>query len=567
MQPGSSRNADRHRRVRAIFDAAIALPAEQRLAFVRQRANGDVGLEAEITRLLTAVQNARQGRFLEQPAWKPPPSAPGVQEGMTFGAYRVLRHLGGGGMGAVYLVERSDDVFHKVAALKVVRPECMTGELLRRFQQERRILAELDHPNIARIIDGGATADGLPYFVMDYVKGEHIDKYCSARRFSVDQKLRLFIQLCNAVQYLHAHRIIHRDLKPPNIVVNANGNIKLLDFGIAKALTDSGTGATKTTRVMTPGYASPEQITGHGVTPASDVYSLAILLCELLTGSRPFPAEEEALAGTLTVAPVRHPVPPSTIAGTNRAHVSAESPGQLRQRLEGDLDTIILMALRNEPERRYPTAGDFAADLELHLVGRPVFARKDSVSYRASKFVKRNRWRILTVLAILALIAWNAWETWLKPEGRVGEHVQQAAAHQMQILGRNQQPRDLEREELLDLRNVNQAYGTTLARAIERQPGLTPERSNLVSQDEQYLDLVRRTSGNDPAVLLEVARGYLTLGDLKGYPKQANFGDRAGALALYEKAQSVLLSLPQDNDVRQLLQTVNDHAAATRAAG
>lgn len=562
MQPGSSRNPDRHHQVRAIFDAALGLPAEQRPAFVRQQAHGDVGLEGEVTRLLTAVQNARQGRFLEQPAWKRPPHTPLVQEGMSFGAYRVLRQLGGGGMGAVYLVERSDDVFHKIAALKVIRPECMTGELLHRFQQERRILAELDHPNIARIIDGGATADGLPYFVMDYVQGEHIDKYCSTRRFSVDQKLRLFIQLCNAVQYLHAHRIIHRDLKPSNIVVTVNGNVKLLDFGIAKALAESSTGKTKTTRVMTPAYASPEQTTGHGITTASDVYSLAVLLCELLAGSRPFPVEEEALAGMLTAAPpVRHPVPPSTIAGTNRAHVSAENPGQLRQRLQGDLDTIILMALRNEPERRYPTAGDFAADLEMHLVGRPVFARKDSVTYRASKFVKRNRARIATAVVILLLAVWAVWETWLRTgETGVGQRVKQAAAHA-------QQPRELQLNVLGDLRSVNQAYGTTLARSIEQRPGLTPERSSLVAQDAQYLDLVRRTSGNDPAVLTEVARGYLTLGDLKGYPKQANLGDRAGALALYEKAQAVLLSLPQDNDVRQLLETVNDHAAVTRAAG
>ena len=326
----------------------------------------------------------------------------------------------------------------------------------------------------------------------------------------------------------------------------------------------SSSGKEVSTRVMTPGYTSPEQVTGHGVTPASDVYSLAILLCELLTGSRPFSAEEEALAGGLTAAPVRHPVPPSTIAGTNQTHVSAENPGQLRQRLQGDLDTIILMALRNESDRRYATAGDFASDLEMHLIGRPVFARKDSPIYRASKFVKRNRTRIATAIVILVLAVWAAWATWWRTgEGGVRQSVQQAAAHQQQIPAGNQQPRDT----LADLRNVNQAYGKTLTRAIERRPGLTPERSSLVAQDEQYLDLVRRTSGNGPAVMLEVARGYLTLGDLKGYPKQANLGDRPGALALYEKAQAVLLSLPQGSEVRQLLETINDHAAATRAAG
>lgn len=561
MQPGRPRNPERLAQVRAIFDAALGVPAEQRHAFVRQRANGDSGLEAEVTALLTKVGSAQQGRFLEQPAWRRQPAVPKVQEGMAFGPYRVIRQLGGGGMGAVYLVERSDDVFRKMAALKVIRPDCMTDELLRRFQQERRILAELDHPNIARIIDGGTTADGLPYFVMDYVQGEHIDKYCASRRFSVDQKLRLFIQVCNAVQYLHSHRIIHRDLKPPNIVVTGNGNVKLLDFGIAKALAPSSTGNTKTTRVMTPGYASPEQITGHGVTTASDVYSLSVLLCELLTGSRPFPPEEESGTALLTVGPTRHPIPPSTIVGSNRTHVSAENPVQLRQRLTGDLDTIILMALRNEPDRRYQTAGEFASDLEMHLVGRPVSARKDSVTYRAAKFIRRNRVQVLVGVLIFALTVYAAVLSWwvMHPNTQgIQQRVIEASTRQQQTPGSNA---------LADLKDVNKAYGTTLARAIERRPDAKSEHSALVAQDEQYLDLVRRTSGNDPSIMLEVARGYLTLGDLKGYPRQANLGDRAGALALYEKAQSVLISLPQDDAVRQLLQTVNDHAAATRAAG
>lgn len=320
---------------------------------------------------------------------------------------------------------------------------------------------------------------------------------------------------------------------------------------------------------MTPGYASPEQITGHGVTTASDVYSLAILLCELLAGSRPFPPGEDALPAVLLSSPQRHPLPASTIVGKNPAHVSAENPNQLRQRLEGDVDNIILMALRNEPERRYQTAGEFAADLELHLVGRPVLARKDSVTYRASKFVTRNRTRIATAVLILVLAVWAAVASWMAThpsEKGVQQRVLAATAHQQQIAGTQRAPAG-QRHTLADLRGVNQAYGTTLARAIEKQPGPTAERSNLVAQDEQYLDLVRRTSGNDPAVLLEVARGYLTLADLQGYPKQPNLGDRAGALKLYEKAQAVLLALPQTEEVRGVLQTVADHAAITGAAG
>src|SRR5258706_2246912 len=244
MQPGNSMSTDRHHRVGAIFDGALDLPTEQRQEFVRRQTGGDAALEAEVAKLLQAIESAQRGSFLDKPAWKPPVIPQAVGPGMDFGAYRVVEQLGGGGMGAVYKVMRSDDVFHKIAALKVVRPECMTPDLLRRFQQERRILAELDHPNIARIIDGGTTADGLPCFVMAYVEGEHLDRYCATRKFSVEQKLRLFGQVCFAVQYLHSNHILPRDVKPSNIIVTPAGNIKLVDFGIAKELNTSSSTTT-----------------------------------------------------------------------------------------------------------------------------------------------------------------------------------------------------------------------------------------------------------------------------------------------------------------------------------
>jgi serine/threonine protein kinase len=488
-------------------------------------------------------------------------------------------------MGAVYLVERADNVFHKLAALKVIRPECMTPALLRRFQQERQILAELDHPNIARIIDGGTTSDGLPYFVMDYVQGEHLDRYCVTRRFSVDQKLRLFIQVCNAVQYLHAHRIIHRDLKPSNIVVTPNGNVKLLDFGIAKALSDSSTGNTKTTRVMTPGYASPEQIVGKGVTPASDVYALAILLYELLTGCRPFPGDAEHAAALMSGLVTRNPTPPSQAAGTNPAHVAAENPIQLRHRLEGDLDNIVLMALRNEPERRYQNAGELAADIERHLNGRPVFARKDSITYRAARYAQRNVWKIATAALIVALVIYSVWMTIdYNEKSRASSQQQNAASqqiasissHQQQMIGRLQQvaptgaltiPADVRDMELSDLRSFNDAYANSFQQAIKLKPGATAERKQLVEQGTEYLDAVRASCGNDPAVLKAVAQAYITLGDINGYPKQPNLGDRAAAAALYSKAQAALASLPPDDEARRLSQLAADHAAAVSGRG
>jgi serine/threonine protein kinase len=561
VQPVSSRDPNVKARVRAIFDNAAKLPEDQRLAFVRQQANGDVGLETEVIYLFASVRI---------------PQSSSVREGTAFGPYRVIWHLGGGGMGAVYLVARSDEVFRKLAALKVIRPECMTADLLRRFQQERLILAKLEHPNIARILDGGVTGGGLPYFVMDYVKGDPIDKYCSARPLSVDQKLRLFLQVAQAVQYLHLQRIVHRDLKPSNILVAADGTVKLLDFGIAKVLSESSTGNTKTTSVMTPGYSSPEQLTGSGVTAASDVYSLAILLYELLTGSRPF-QEADTPEAMLAVRLYAKPSPPSTATAGTTSRVGAESRSQLRHRLEGDLDTIILAALRKEPERRYATAGEFAADIERHLNGRPVHARNDSVSYRASKFVKRNFGRIATGVVIFVLAIWAAVASWLAfhpSDKRLGQDLREASAHQRQITqklrgagGSLALPRDVERDELAGLRRINDDYITSLTGSIQHRPGLTPQRSDLLAQDEQYLDLVRSAAGNDTAVLVELARGYLALGDLKGYPGQANLGDRAGALAIYEKARSVLQPLAPEGDVGRLLETVKEHAAAVRAAG
>lgn len=586
MQPANPAASARYRRVRAIFDAAVNLPPEHRLAFVRQQANGDASLEAEVTRLLAAVQSAQRGGFLEKPAVKRPPIAPGVQEGMSFGAYRVVRRLGGGGMGSVYLVERSDNVFRKLAALKIIRPECMTPDVLRRFEQERRILAEMDHPNIARIIDGGTTADGLPYFVMEYVQGEHIDKYCATRRFSVDQKIRLFIQICNAANYLHGHRIVHRDLKPSNIVVTPNGNVKLLDFGIAKGVSEASTGNTRTTRVMTPGYASPEQIVGHGITPASDVYALGILLYELLTGCRPFPAEADNATALLAMRVAREPIPPSFSAGKNPAHSCAETPVILRRRIEGDLDNIIVMALRNEPERRYPNAGEFAADLERHLNGRPVAARKDSVVYRATKFAQRNRGRIATaaliaVLAIWALVATVISMSKARQSTQATHSTEQsimaAMSREQSMLARARQLQSesggavapgsqLEQIELADLHTVNDALSGPLADAVRLKPGPNPERSRLIAQAADYLGSMQSLAGNNAAVLREVARGYLQLGDLDGYPRQPNMGDRAGALDMYGKARAALSQTAPDSQTGALLQTIDDHTAAVRGA-
>jgi serine/threonine protein kinase len=582
MQPST----DRHHRVRAIFHGALDLPTEQRREFVRQQTSGDAALEAEVAQLLQAIEKAQSGGFLDKPAWKPPVIPQAVAPGMDFGAYRVVEQLGGGGMGAVYKVMRADDVFHKIAALKVVRPECMTPDLLRRFQQERRILAELDHPNIARIIDGGTTADGLPYFVMDYVEGEHLDRYCATRTFSVDQKLRLFGQVCFAVQYLHSNHILHRDVKPSNIIVTSSGNIKLVDFGIAKELNTSS--STTTQMMMTVAYASPEQLTRRPVTPATDVYALGVILYELLTGWRPFPAEAPGAA--IVSVHTRNPRPPSEVAGLNPKHISAEPTAQLRHRLTGDLDTILLTALRNEPERRYKDAGELGADIDRHLTGRPISLRKEKLGYRTVKFVRRNRARVAAALLMVALLGWAIAAT-IRAERNAKMSIdlmntakggvkkasddQSRLAQQIEKLGQTGRtfmlPPDLSHAELTGLQQVIQDSLPAFVESVRLKPGMTPERKDLVAQTASYLDTVRESAGMDPVLLRQVGAGYLALGDLRGYSGQPNLGDRAGAIDMYSKARllfnTTLAYLPSDGEAKQLLEILDKHAAATGGGG
>ncbi|HUK13536.1 MAG TPA: serine/threonine-protein kinase [Thermoanaerobaculaceae bacterium] len=325
------------------------------------------------------------------------------------GAYRVLGELGHGGMGTVFLAARADDQYQKLVAIKTIRGIDGGGEALRHFRRERQILADLDHPNIARLLDGGTTDDGLPYLVMERVEGEPIDRYCDERKLSVRERLRLFLGVCAAVQFAHQNLVVHRDLKPSNILVDAQGVPKLLDFGIAKLIEPEAAGgtATLTSLAMTPQYASPEQVRGQAITTATDVYSLGVVLYELLTGHRPYGraaptsleflkavCEEEAERPSAAVLRAER----RTLAGGEVATATPESvsrtregtPDRLRRQLRGELDTIVLTALRKEPQRRYRSVEALAEDVLRHLEGRPVAAHKATIPYRARKFVRRN---------------------------------------------------------------------------------------------------------------------------------------------------------------------------------
>ncbi len=387
---------DEHaQQVEKVVEAALELPPAERAAYLDSTLRDDPALRRLADSLLSAYTKA--DRFLEVPAvgafaeLSERPTA----LGRRIGPYELLREVGKGGMGSVYLAARADEAYQKQVAIKLIRGGAASDELVRRFHDERQILARLDHPNIAQLHDGGTTEDGFPYLVMEYVEGTAIDEYCDRHRLPLAERLELFRTVCRAVQFAHQNLVIHRDLKPKNILVTADGVPKLLDFGIAKLLDPELSGdATRTgLRPMTPNYASPEQFLGEVVTTASDVYSLGVLLYKLLTGRLPHQLdslqsrEVERFLG-------REPVEPS---------LAAEAP-RLRGLLAGDLDNIVMMALRRDPRRRYGSAEQLAEDLRRHVEGRPVVARRATLAYRAGKFLRRNRLAVGASAALFALV-------------------------------------------------------------------------------------------------------------------------------------------------------------------
>jgi eukaryotic-like serine/threonine-protein kinase len=421
----SASEADRFRQADAVFDAALELGPAERAEYVERACGGDTELEAEVNRLLRAHQKAQD--FLATPAVElaaPMLRNTGLLAGPApperIGPFRVVRELGRGGMGTVYLAERDDGQFEQRVALKLIRHPSGAQGAVRRFLEERRILALLEHSGIARLVDGGVTADGQPYFAMEYVDGEPIDRFCDAHGLSIDGRLELFGAVCEAVEYAHRHLVVHRDLKPSNILVTADGQVKLLDFGIAKLLDpvraeEDDAALTRTDVLpMTPEYAAPEQVRGEPVSTATDLYALGVVLYTLLTGRRPHtvrglpPAEVERI-----VCGVDPPRPSTTFAAgaagaadaADRARARGGTPERVRRRIRGDLDQIVLTALRKEPERRYPSATALLEDLRRFRAGLPVSARPDSRAYRLRKFVGRHRAGVAAVAVVLLLLA------------------------------------------------------------------------------------------------------------------------------------------------------------------
>ncbi len=451
-------------RLDALFDEALDLEGDARAGFLVDLEAREPVLAVELRELLTLAESpgldasGLSPRALAQPLWQalfdhasgtggiesPSPAAPFDDVGFDdfrIGVWHALRTLGRGGMGTVYLVERREGGFRQHGAMKLLRAGADSDEFLRRFEQERQILATLNHEGIARLLDGGRDPQGRPYLVMEYVEGEPIDRACDRERLSVDERVTLFVQVAQAVAYAHRNLIAHRDIKPGNIIIGTDGKAKLLDFGIAKALADEPLGEEPLTRtalrVFTPDYATPEQVYGQPASTATDVYQLGLLLYELLTGQRAqrvADMSQQTLENAICRAePVR---PSERVAEDGEAATARQTtPSTLRRKLRGDLDNIVLKALRKEPERRYASAIAMVEDLERWRQGRPVRARPETWGYRSGKFVRRHAWAVAASVAIVAMIAGYAVTVTIQANAlaRERDRAQAEAAKALQV--------------------------------------------------------------------------------------------------------------------------------------
>jgi serine/threonine protein kinase/tetratricopeptide (TPR) repeat protein len=406
-------DSNRWEQINHIFHAALELEPDERASFLDRECAGD---ESLLTEVVSLIENDQQtDSFIERATCEAAMLASEDEQpdlaGRHIGPFKVIRRISQGGMGAVYLAARADGLYNRQVALKVIKPGMDTDFIIRRFRDERQILASLDHPNIAKLFNGGTTAYGLPYFVMEFIEGEPINEYCDNHKLNTKERLKLFCTVCSAVEHAHEKNVIHRDIKPANVLVTAEGAPKLVDFGIAKLLDPDWSGDRTATalRLMTPDYASPEQVRGDPVTPASDVYSLGVLLYEMLTGHRPYrlkkhapheieriiceqePDRPSTIINRIEVLPHTESATPITLTPESVSETREGTPEKLRRCLRGDLDSIVLKALRKEPEMRYSSVEEFSEDISRYLEGLPVNARKGTLSYRAGKFFRRHR--------------------------------------------------------------------------------------------------------------------------------------------------------------------------------
>ncbi|MEM1204532.1 MAG: serine/threonine-protein kinase [Acidobacteriota bacterium] len=477
----------RWQRLKGLFQRAVELDGARRREFLD--ACEDPLLRAEVEGLLR--DHAAAGDFIEGPAVVEP-SPDRSLLGRRLGPYRILRELGHGGMGSVYLAERTDQQYQQQVAVKLLKAGLGSGDLVARFRLERQILANLAHPGIARLLDGGTLGDGRPYLVMELIDGEPIVAHCGRRRLPLERRVELFREVCDAVSYAHRRLVIHRDLKPSNILVTADGAPKLLDFGTAKLVDTSGDEAPMTApglRLLTPDYASPEQLRGETITTASDVYSLGVVLFELLTGTRPF-----SRGDALGVGP--------RAEGAEPPRPSAAVPPQDARALEGDLDNIVGMALRDEPLRRYPSVDQLSEDLGRYLADLPVRARPDTVGYRTGKWIRRHRaLAVALTMAVLALLGGILAASWQAREAQAQRQMAEAAFEFVVGVLKESDPRESGGEEVTARQILDRGADRLLVSPPDR-PELRVRLLDTIADVYFQLGVIDRAE-----VLLEEARG------------------------------------------------------------
>ncbi|HEY0458662.1 MAG TPA: serine/threonine-protein kinase [Pyrinomonadaceae bacterium] len=534
--------------VKDIFSVVVELPPDERKSFIEEKAGGDYLIIREVRALLDSDEGAEN--FIENPlvAVSQLVRDETALTGKKIGSYLIEREIGRGGMGAVYRASRADEHFEKRVAIKLIKRGFDTDDIIRRFRHERQILAALDHPNITRLLDGGATDDGLPYLVMDYVEGLPLTRYCEDKEFSVNERLNLFLQICSAVIYAHRNLIIHRDIKPSNILVTPGGVPKLLDFGIAKlmALDSPQTIERHSTQMMTPEYASPEQILGQPVTTATDIYSLGVVLYELLTRHRPFRIKGNNALEISKAITDSAPLKPSSIVTQGRK--TGNGHWAVSVELRGDLDNIILMAIRKEPDRRYSSVEQFAADINRYLRGLPVAARQDTFSYRASKFIQRNKAAVAAGAGVFAALVGGLAAT--KRQAKIARRQRDKAEEINQFLQKmlaSANPRSVGKDiKVIEVLSIAAESLETdfpkqpeIAADLETTLGLTYLSLGQLESAEKHLKSALYTrQAVFPRKSLEVARSFHNYGKL--LVEQSDF---TRAEALYMEALRTLRQL------------------------
>ena len=548
--------------IKKVFIAACELPESERMAFLD---DCHEDLRPEVEKLLKANDSA--GDFINESAFIELGLASEDETdfyvGKQIDSYRIIKEVGQGGMGTVYLANRADESFDKPVALKLIKRGMDTNAVLKRFVMERKILAQLEHPNIAGLRDGGSTTDGLPYLVMEYVDGESITKFCDSHNLDTDSRLELFQKVCSAISFAHQNLVVHRDIKPSNILVTGDGTPKLLDFGIAKLLhpdwsLDTNEATATMFRVMTPEYASPEQLRGMPITTASDVYSLGVVLYELLSGERPFKIESRLPGEIAQIVSTEDPIKPSwvvsreargksleprsrTDANGNQTipdDVNPKSKTYNLKSLRGDLDNIILKALRKEPERRYASVQEFSEDIRRHLAGLPVTAMPDTSVYRVKKFVRRHRVGVAASFFVATLLvaatAITAWQS---------------------IIANTERARAERR--FADVRQLANSLVFELHDSIQDLPGSTPSRELLVSRALEYLDKLAGEGNVESSLQLELAAAYDKIGDIQGGLHSSHLGQRQKAAESIQKAltirETLVAAKPGDDEFRRQL--------------